>query len=203
MAKQRLSTHLRQYYGEKQPSPAKLAYLVAMADMASEEALKEGAVQRKPLRGDVLPVLRPALVLSLALAAIIAFFFLRPMRDVTQQVAKEIVLNHNKRLALEFLSETYVDLGDQMSKLDFSLVRSKKIDAQSFRVIGGRYCSIQGDLAAQIKLQDEAGRIYTLYQTALTEDLLKLEVGERQQDGLKVKLWREAGLLFGLAGPID
>ena len=205
MAKQHLSTHLRQYYEEKEPSVAKLAYLVAMADMASDLRPKNEDTQKNTVSasGDGDRRIWITLGLSFALAAMLALFFLQPMADVTQRVAKEIVLNHNKRLSVEFPSENYADLGELMSKLDFSLVRSKKIYAQDFRVLGGRYCSIQGDLAAQIRLQDEAGRIYTLYQAALTDDLLKLEVGDLQQDGLKLKLWREAGLFFGLVGPVD
>jgi len=203
MVKQDLSTHLRQYYEAQAPSAAKLAQLVELAKIADTKAGQPGTAQTKHITGAPPRDLRSTLVLVFALVAMIALFFFLPPRDVTQSVAKEIVLNHHKGLAVEFPSESYAELGLRMSKLDFSLVHSKKMDAQGLRVVGGRYCSIQGDLAAQIKLQDAAGRIYTLYQSALTDDLIKLKTGVRQQDGLKLLLWREAGLFFGLAGPMD
>jgi len=87
-----------------------------------------------------------------------------------------------------------------MSKLDFSLIHSKKSDIQNLQLLGARYCSIQGELAA---LEDKIGRTYTLYQSPVTDDLLGLKAGERVQDGLRLKLWREAGLFFGLVGPLD
>ncbi len=205
MPKQPLSTHLRQYYEEKQPSPEKLTQLLAMTDMVKAHHVKEESEQetnRLSLSKSLNPF-RVGLGFSLALASLLIFFFFLPRVNVIQGVSKEIALNHNKGLALEFLSENYDDLENQMSKLDFTLVHSKKIDTQNLQLLGARYCSIQGELAAQLRLQDKAGRIYTLYQSPVTDDLLKVKSGERVQDGLKLKLWQEAGLFFGLAGPLD
>lgn len=208
MPKQALNMHLRQFYEAQQASAQKQAQLLEMADMlnklSTEETEEEAHHKKTHTRSDkTFRGPRLKLGLSLALAVIFAVFFFLPSVDISQGVAKEIVLNHKKGLALEFPSENATDLGKQMPKLDFTLHHSKTIDTQGLRMIGGRYCSIQGEIAAQIRLQDKVGRIYTLYQTALTDELLTLKTGERQQDGLKLKLWREAGLFFGLVGPMD
>ncbi|GEM_PF-1590909 len=203
MAKRHISTHLREYYEAQQPSAKRLAHLVTMVEIAKMQAPGIPVIPTKTRTDHASSGFRPVFVLFFAVTAALAFFFFRPTHDVTQSVAKEIVLNHNKRLAVEFTSENYAELGAMMSKLDFSLLRPKQIETQGFRVLGGRYCSIQGNLAAQIRLADETGRIHTLYQSALTEDLKKLQTGDLEQDGLKLTLWREGGLLFGLAGPIN
>ncbi len=202
MPKQPLNTHLRQYYEEKQASPQKLDQLVAMAEITPNTL---GEAKQRPTNNAFVfwQYLRPSSVLGLALAAMIALFFLQPQTDITQSVTKEIVLNHNKRLALEFPSQNYAHLENQMSKLDFTLVHSEKIELKNLQLLGARYCSIQGELAAQLRLQDARGRSYTLYQSPVTDDLLKLKAGERLQDGLRLKLWREADLFFGLVGPLD
>ncbi|VAX31436.1 hypothetical protein MNBD_NITROSPIRAE01-2284 [hydrothermal vent metagenome] len=202
MPKQSLNTHLHQYYEEKHASPKKLAQLVAMAEITPDKTYGE---KNKPTNNTPIfwQYLRPPLALGLVLAAIIALFFFQPRTDITQSVGKEIVLNHNKRLALEFPSQSYTLLENQMSKLDFTLVHSKKVDLQNFQLLGARYCSIQGELAAQLRLEDKAGRSYTLYQSPVTDDLLKIKSGVRVQDGLRLKLWQEAGLFFGLVGPLD
>jgi len=67
-------------------------------------------------------------------------------------------------------------------------------------MLGGRYCSIQGRLAAQIKLEDEAGRVLTLYQTRFSEAFEGISEQRCELDGIQVRIWREGGLLFGLAG---
>lgn len=207
MVKQALSTHLCQYYEEKDPTSEKLTQLLEMANMANSQSLREESPDQ-PASTPSGPKRRSrhfrlTLGLSVAFSVILAFFLLLPTANVTQGVSKEILLNHNKGLALDFLTEDYADLRKRMPKLDFSLVNSKEMMAQNFKMIGGRYCSIQGEIAAQIRLKDDAGQVFTLYQTVLTDDLLKLNVGEQEQEGLKLKLWREAGLLFALVGPID
>lgn len=203
MVNQRLSEHLHAYYeGESLPSE-KLTHLLDMAETVRDEGRKEHTPRKKMILSSVRPPRRFTSVLLLALAAMMVLFFFQPSSDVRQRVAKEAVLNHNKGLSVEFSSEDYADLRRKMSKLDFALVNPKRIDPERFRVFGGRYCSIQGELAAQIKFQDETGRIYTLYQTALTGDLKNLKTGTLQQDGLQLTLWQEAGLFFAFVGPAD
>jgi len=115
-------------------------------------------------------------------------FLLQPNHnaDFSWLVAKEIAVNHNKHLAIEFPTGDYRELNRLMDKLDFSGVISKRLASGEYRLLGGRYCSIQGQLAL-------------LYQAPLNKMLSGIQQGEQLIDGLHITLWREAGLLLGLA----
>ena len=71
-------------------------------------------------------------------------------------------------------------------------------------LIGGRYCSIEGVTAAQIRYQNEHGEITTLYETAYKPSVFKgipnVDQGEQPIiqyiDGYKVSLWMEKGLIM-------
>ena len=69
--------------------------------------------------------------------------------------------------------------------------------------MGARYCSIQGKLAAQLRLQDKASqKIYTLYQVSGNAYDLPSphEVRTIDLDGIRVKIWQEKGVWLALAG---
>ena len=70
---------------------------------------------------------------------------------------------------------------------------------RGLRLAGARYCSVQGCMAAQVSVVDEAGESWTLYQVRPDERLAKLDAAKIEIDGVDVELWREAGLVMGLA----
>jgi hypothetical protein len=119
-------------------------------------------------------------------------------RDRTVVVAEEIALNHNKQLAVEFPAPTYPALANHMAKLDFTPARPAhgQTDAE---LLGGRYCSIQKSIAAQIKLVDDSGGVHTLYETRWNDEFDGLPGNTVDVDGVRVKFWRESDVLFGLA----
>ena len=74
-------------------------------------------------------------------------------------------------------------------------------------LIGGRYCSIQGVRAAQLRLKDsKTGQIQSLYQAVYDAKVFSglPELKEKQKPvtvyskGLAVDIWVEKGLLFAL-----
>ena len=72
--------------------------------------------------------------------------------------------------------------------------------APSFALLGGKYCSIQGVKAAQLKLrQHQSGIIHTLYIWPLTQTFKHLQAGAYKTDGVKVNVWADQHLLYGLA----
>ncbi|MAE97351.1 MAG: hypothetical protein CL910_22100 [Deltaproteobacteria bacterium] len=115
-------------------------------------------------------------------------------------IRHEIVLNHRKNLAVEFDAEDYLGLREQMDRLDFALLRPQRFGGGELQLLGGRYCSLQGRMAAQLKLEDEEGRVLTLYQTGFGEVFEGLPEEQRELDGIPIRIWREGDLLFGLAG---
>lgn len=197
MSEQRLDEHLRRYYASKKPSDQCLHQLSALATQPHRARPATGWLRQRHVGGMYM------LVATVVLTGAVLLFqqIGTPPADLDWLVAKEIAVNHNKQLAIEFSAQDYRELNQKMQKLNFSSVASKRLDTDQYRLLGGRYCSIQGQLALQVKLQDRAGNVYTLYQTPLSRILAEVEVGEQAIDGLQLTLWHEAGLLFGLAGP--
>ncbi len=205
MPEQPLDEHLRRYYTDKKPSPQCLDRLVALAE--STQTAESSAPETPPAALPATKTRRStpaylAIAASLLLVLLGSGIFLLQKNDGTDPswlVAKEIAVNHNKHLAIEFPTGDYHELNRLMGKLDFSGVISKRLAPGEYRLLGGRYCSIQGQLALQLKLQDRAGNLYTLYQAPLNKILTSIRQGEQRIDGLRITLWREAGLLLGLA----
>jgi hypothetical protein len=113
-------------------------------------------------------------------------------------IAGEIALNHHKQLAPEFQIDRFADLAAAMPKLDFALIEPDRIRTHGQVLVGGRYCSIGGSLAVQMRLRDQAGRDMTLYEFVvpahanLSEQSLKV-------DDVVVDIWFERGIVCGLA----
>ena len=119
--------------------------------------------------------------------------------SVTQLVLEEIAMNHNKRLAVEYPIDKYEPLRTAMARLDFGLSRPDSLP-ENYRLIGGRYCSIQGKIAAQLKVKDvNNGQIATLYITPMTQRLMELSTQQSVQDNVDIQLWQADNLLYGLA----
>lgn len=94
-----------------------------------------------------------------------------------------------------------------MTKLDFMPVESALLKGSTKSLIGGRYCSIQGITAAQLRLKDnETGQVQSLYQTVYDKKVFyDLPVLKEKQKpitvyskGLAVDIWVEKGILFAL-----
>ena len=208
MAKQTLNEHLVTYYERKQLSELTLANLNAIIEESGEGERKRWnrfRLSLPPLRRFLSPgVLAYASVLIL-LGYIAWMVTDEPGRDgvpvnLSKDIAREIAMNHRKLLAVEFISETIPDLSQQMSKLDFSLIRPGRL-SEALTIVGARYCSIQGAIAAQIQLTDAAGHPYTLYQTRIRAPLTSIQEETFEFEGLQLKLWHENGIFLGLAGP--
>ena len=116
-------------------------------------------------------------------------------------ISEQIAYNHNSRLQMEVLAPTISEVQGRLNRLGFSLVSSNKLESGKLTLVGGRYCNINGKLAAQMKLtHPETKAVYTFYQAKMPKKLLdNFSESETAIDGVKVKLWREKGLIMGLA----
>ncbi len=147
-----------------------------------------------------------AVAAGLALAAgigglFIARPFFNPSTALAHQVASEIAANHRKQLRPEFVVQSFADLHDVMPQLDFSPVRPQRVLGAGYKLVGARYCSICKLIAVQIRLRDGAGQAYTLYEFRGHESLESIREQSLEIDGVRISIWREAGLIMGLAGP--
>lgn len=120
---------------------------------------------------------------------------------LSERIAREIAMHHVKDLTPDFVAYDYESLRGAMGKLDFVLHAPSSPEVAGLVVRGGRYCSIQGRLAAQLSLEDSKGRRYTLHETLRDDALQAVPESEIEVSGASVRLWTEADLLLGLAGP--
>lgn len=142
-------------------------------------------------------------VAAVVLTAVALWIFFGGFAESPQawsiRAAQEIVLNHNKQLREEVVARDYPTLQVQLSKLDFNLAAPVRLAGLKLDIVGARYCSIQGHLAAQIKLRDANGRRYTLYQTPARSTRKGKRDYASVVEGVSVQQWIEGDVFFGLA----
>ncbi len=128
-------------------------------------------------------------------------YLYQPEQPHFATISKDIAYNHNSQMQMEILSPELQTVQGRLNKLGFQLVSSSKLEKGKWQLIGGRYCNINGKIAAQMKMRhSESKAIYTFYQAKVPNDFINpLNDNETAIDGVKVKLWREKGLLMGLA----
>jgi len=205
MKRQSVDSHVRDFYQDIELSPQKCEQLLEQAEwLTSESALQKKRSWKDVLASWVSVIPWPGrLVWSGAtLALVFMLFVLSPMQQVKQKeflIAKEIALNHNKQLDSDFVYDNISQLDQVMSKLDFSLVKSDLLKQKGLTLTGGRYCSIQGHMAAQLRFYDTEQNRYTLYQVGMQKEFENVRSGVLAVDGASVEVWQEAGNLFGLA----
>jgi len=125
--------------------------------------------------------------------------------SVIQRIADEVATNHLKMKPLEVEGFKIRDVQRHFSQLDF-VPYSAQLLASNTKVslVGGRYCSIQGSKAAQLRYKDTKGGYVTLFETAysavLFEKLPNIDKGEAPvvtyTKGIKVSMWVEKGIVM-------
>lgn len=123
--------------------------------------------------------------------------------NMSQRIMSEIVYNHNQDMPIEIASSSLTDISEYLNKLSFSIVLPSALSEPNWQLLGGRYCSINGKLAAQLKVKNlKDNTISTFYQAAIDKDDLDKSGNVSKSDmidGVGVSIWREQGLLQGLA----
>ncbi|MEZ9524724.1 hypothetical protein [Enterovibrio norvegicus] len=116
-------------------------------------------------------------------------------------ISAEIAYNHNSQMQMEILSDSFADIDTYLNRLDFSVVRPSQLPVEKWVLLGGRYCSIDGKIAAQLHVKDlDTDRVYTFYQAKLPQGVeAHVDDMVMDVDGVSVSLWEENGLLMGLA----
>ncbi len=191
-----LDDAVRSHYAEQAPDAATLRRL-RRAVRAAAPAPGPGT-RRRPSRMAVAAVSLALLVPVTLLWGLL--FVPRPDAGLVRLVTEEIALNHRKRLRVEWPAGRVEELAGQMPKLDFAPRWPAALNDSGWELSGGRYCSVGGRIAAQLRLHAEgSGDEATLYAFRAAEPFAELADGERSVDGTRVRLWREGGLIFGLA----
>ena len=119
---------------------------------------------------------------------------------LTRQVVAEIGHNHRQHGELAVESDRYGVVQAALGELDFPIRPRREEMVQDFVLIGGKYCTIQGSRAAQLKLSRRgSGIIHTLYVFPAADKAKGVEPGIYETDGVRVELWTDRTLVYGLA----
>jgi len=113
--------------------------------------------------------------------------------DLTGTIGEEIATNHRRDLDPEFRTSDLAMIANHMDRLDFDLRTAESIAQRDLHIVGARYCSVQGRVAAQLRLAD-GGTLYVVRAFG------RVREGTQPHDDVLVELWREGDLLIGLAG---
>lgn len=131
-------------------------------------------------------------------------------RDYSYDIALEVVNNHIKLKHLDIETNSINEIRRFFSQLDFSPIDSNllktRADFSEQTMLGGRYCSIKGMTAAQLRYRQADDRPTTLYEVSYNPKIFgkipELDKGEKPKElvvkGLRVSLWVEKGLLLAL-----
>lgn len=120
-------------------------------------------------------------------------------------IATEATYNHLKLKPLEIETEDQTEVFKYFNKLDFKPIKLAEMTKKpGDRLLGGRYCSIQGLDAAQLRVISKDGTLNTWYQGILPQSKLKLlpdvSKGElpaiKSMKGLQARIWHEQGIVF-------
>lgn len=131
--------------------------------------------------------------------------------DYSYEIAQEAVKNHLKYMPLDVQTASIDEAKRYFTRLDFAPVSSSLAMSSlvtGTNLLGGRYCSIKGETAAQLRYQlepDSSNPVSTVFQVPYDQALHgELPTGSDAQPktlqikGLDVSLWVEKDLLMVL-----
>ena len=180
----KLDKHIRDHYAGK-----------SLSDDRLEAILKQGKKRTNWTRR--LPLWAAAALFLIGIFSLNTYW---ERHQLNQRVLAEIAMNHNKRLSVEVSSNQYADVQQGLDRLEFAILPLDLTVIENHELLGGRYCSIQGHLAAQLKLKHKkTGNVKTLYVTRLTESLSDVHTQTTTTSGVTIRLWKTGSRLFGLA----
>lgn len=202
MSQDNLEKGVKEYYQQHSLSPELLSKLAAAAEDGTEALEKTAEQKRQNSKWQTkwhwaIAASFAAIFISVAQ---FAYFYNVNEQDLILRVAQEVELNHNKQLSSDFISDNYNELAASMNKLDFKVKAPQSLLGNLYQLTGARYCSIQGQIAAQIQLVDQHNQRMTLYITKANEKLAALHNKDQQMNGLTIRNWQEGELFYSLAG---
>ncbi len=181
-----LDNKLREYYRSQQ-----------LSDGRVETILESTKVVRLPRSRPRIWLAAAAVIFALLVAG--AALWNLVGESLNRRVAVEVAANHSKLLAPEIRTADFARIQAALPRLEFPLGPTRPEFLMNLTVVGGRYCSIQGELAAQISLRDRDDNPCTLFVVPLNEQFESVRIGIQSVDGVAVKTWRDAQRLFVLA----
>lgn len=196
------------HYAQKSLDAATLAALreqiqavspVASSAPPERAPSKTTAPDREPVRATTR--LRTRLMAGIITMAVIAVAMLAwPSPAITgDALAHEIASSHVMNLDPDIAAGSFDEAREELDKLDFAAVRPSPQVMPDFSMTGARYTRVGGEMGAQFHIKDAAGRPCSLFQVRDDDAFRNVRDATYEVDGVRVRVWREAGVLMGLA----
>lgn len=145
------------------------------------------------------PMLRYAVLGAVIIGVGVSMRMAGSMDERGERAMREVAMNHATRLSFEFEGESLAALDTSMNQLPFVLSEPSRLP-NDVKVLGSRYCSLSGQLAAHVKLREgKTGRPLSLFVTHSATTLNQLNGETGYVDGVEVELFYEGGLFYALA----
>lgn len=124
--------------------------------------------------------------------------------DIQQRIANEVLTNHLHLKPLDVNTDSISQVKTYMDRLNFNPKLSINLPSKQTTLIGGRYCTLQGVIAAQLKLLMPSGEVITYYEAAYDKKrfgkLPKTENNEKpiliKENGFTMRMWQESDLVM-------
>lgn len=141
---------------------------------------------------------------------IISFVFVnqsQTTQQIHQRIAAEVLTNHFRIKTLDIETSSINELKRYFTRLDFAPYLSSPLESKEYQLLGGRYCTLQGLIASQLRLRSASGDTLTYYQTHYKKEqfgsLPDISKGEQPktiiQSGIEISIWIENSVVSVLA----
>jgi len=166
------------------------------------------------MRGPKKLSIRDVVAHSLCASLVVLFFFAYGIynyynhyRDLStaapMHLAQEVAKNHGRLKPLDVRSHDFYIVKNYFTKLAFSPRHAVSELPAHLTLLGGRYCSLQDEPAAQFRYHDAQYRLLSLYQAHYVRDKFlwvpNIDKGEepivRHVDHLEIRIWQKKGLV--------
>lgn len=193
MNTRKIDDQIRDYYAAQNPSAETIA--------RAKQTIRAGVPARRPRRA-WMAAAAALVIAALSFVWTVAGHRVRSPEQIAVAVAHQAAIGHNEKQELEFQVRECAELRAKMKSLDFTPVEPVMMREMNMHIVGARYTTIAGEIAAQIVYRDAKGVPCTLYEVRPVEGLARVALGEHQIDGVHVALWKEKGLIMVLARPM-
>jgi len=142
-----------------------------------------------------------AVAASVVLLAVFSFSHNRIVKSQRLNLAlQEAAINHASKLQMDAEADTLIELQERLGDLPFDIKLPVNSLFKDLKLVGGRYCTINGNIAAHLKLTNpDSLEQYSLFLTPNKKSLHIVESDVVDIAGVDVKLWQENDVVYALA----
>ena len=183
----------------------------ALTEAQIEQLQQRGRPSHRASRWFTRPRLSLAAAVMLCLLSANIYWLNQQHEAVQTRIVNEILTNHLNDKPLDLTTDSIEDINRFFVRLDFVPFLSAQVNAADLKPLGARYCTLQGVIALQLKLIAADGSLVTYYQSRFDKryfgelpDIDKgAEPGVVYERGVKLRIWRERGVVNALAQPVE